>query len=283
MTDIRIRSPYIAFLVLGALLALARPAVGKDAAAKNPFPLELSVKPAAGQFRPGEAVLAEVTLTNPGSRAQTVAGLSHASVRFAFEPAKPAQNRRQARFVEPIYSPKEPAPGEQTLKPGESVKRTFVFTVLTLERGEFLLRAVYAKPGEDSPQKALKSWARPALFAVVGEKVFAHRTPDGRLAKPDALRLASARVGGKPRKAEAILALDEAGFECWWVNVWPEGADKARGFLVNPYLAEISEEVAPFSAAQATLASTTLSRDSKAMQKIRDQRSARKPAASPSR
>lgn len=210
-------------------------------------PLELSLSLDAETYQPGQPVICSVAIAPVGDDPEQVLTPDHSTMTFMLQPAEIGGNERM-KVIEPVHSPKEPAARLHTLPPGETLPRRFLFTRLTLERGDFQLMAIYETLDPESAGP-LKIYAEPVPFAVAGEAAYAHRYPSGLLTIDDAKQLAREAVGRPEARAEAILRRDEKGFLKWWVNVYGAGADAAveRAFFVDPYRAVIWREAQPFS------------------------------------
>jgi hypothetical protein len=233
--------------------------------------LELQISLNAEKYQPGEPVRCELTLTNPTDSAATVLTPDHDSMAFSVQPKRKGAPS-ELRLVQPVASTQEPTGTPLALAPHTSMKRSFVFTVLTLERGEFLLAAVYSATQPSPARPAEKAYAKPVLLTVAGAKAFAHRYSDGLLAREDALSLAAGQLKEKVQRSDALLIRDEMGFLKWWVNLWldgPAGQQPVKSYFVDPYLARVWGEAKPFTDSDRPKA-TRISRDSQAIQKMRD-------------
>jgi hypothetical protein len=231
--------------------------------------LELTLTVKNGEYRPGEAVVADLTLRNKTGQPLTVRMLDHASMKFACAPLEGDTPGEQI-IHEPIFSAKEPKDTDAVIAPGGKVQRRFVFTRLTFKRGDFLLQAVYeSTPAVGYTRPAEKVYARPVKFSVKGEKAVVHRYVDGLMAKEDAIALAQGRLGNKAGKADAILIEDPLGYMKWWVNIEPQGGGAVRSWWIDPYLAKIWKDVSPFQ--QKDIESqVNINKDSKAVQKLKE-------------
>lgn len=231
------------FLIL-ILTACARLSTG---AAGQAADLKLTMKLSKEKYQPGEPVTAMVTLTNAGGAPVSTPMLDHASVTFTVQPQKSGA-ANESRFVQPVFSEKEPAGQGRGLPAGESISRNFVFTNLTFERGGFALAAVYTRSPDNPLRAPRKSYAKAAGFTVEGKKAFAHRYLSGLLSREDAVALATARAGGKVTGSDTLLITDEAGFAKWWVNLTLEGG-AVKSWFIDPVFAQVWKEARPFTAA----------------------------------
>jgi len=173
-------------------------------------------------YLPGEAILCRITLRNQGAEPLELPVLDRSTVSFAFWPKGPGGDL-EMRYAEPIASTKEriySSSGETgVVAPGGKLERLFIFTTLSLERGEYRLQATYSRPDETTPGAELRAFAETVEFKVEGERVAAHRYSDGVLAKEDAIELAKREAAAPTRDAQAIMVYDEKGFLKWWVNL----------------------------------------------------------------
>ena len=230
-------------LACSSLSMLHRGGSGADA-----LPMELSISLNAEKYQPGEPVHCELTLVNSTNSTRTVLTPDHDSVAFSFQPKRKG-DQSELRLIQPVASSQEPTGTPVSLAPHASLKRPFVFTALTLERGEFLLTAVYSATQPSPARPAEKAYAKPVHLTVAGAKVFAHRYGDGLLSREDALRLAAGQVKEKVQKSDALLIRDGMGFLKWWVNLWlegPAGQQTVKSYFVDPYLARVWGEAQPF-------------------------------------
>lgn len=262
-----VRLSLFAVLGLGLLAATgcARLRGGDPARALT---LELALD--APAYAPGAPVVAQLTLTNTGGRAVEAVSLDRTALTFSFRPAQAAGPQSGLLLVEPVYSEKEPAGQGLRLKPGEAQTRRFVLTRLTLERGAYFVQAIYALPRPSGERPAPKVYARAVPFKVEGEKVFAHRYPDGLITRQEAIARAAAQAGFQPAKSDALLVTNQLGFREWWINLAPTGGGATKSFYVNPYTARvIGPAQRPFTAEDQGLRATP-PKDSKAAQQVRE-------------
>ena len=234
--------------------------------------LELTASLNAETYQPGQAVICELTLTNGGKHECTVPVPDHTNVQFSFMPRQP-DGLAKMKLPEPVYSEKQPTGDTAVLAAGEAVTRRFVFTQLTIDRGEFGLRPVFAIESPDPGGVPEKVYAPPVGFKVEGEKVVLNRYPDGLVTKDEAIRLATEKAGAGVSRSEARMILDSKGFKQWQVNLWMEGSDPAKpakAYYVSPYLGKVWVETTPFD--QQVEQERTLREDSKILEKFREKR-----------
>lgn len=222
-----------------------------------PQDLQLTLTLSKPKYLPGEPVAAMLTLTNASGKAVVANSLDHASVSFSVMP-RLKNGPGDMRFIDPVYSEKEPVGKTMRLDPlgstSSTIYRTFYFTTLSFERGDFLLEAVYSRPPENSSSPAPKTYAKPVLFTVEGQKVFAHRyLGEGLISREDAVGLATAaaKAAGRVSASDTLLITDELGFKNWWVNLKIAGpaGPVVKSYFVNPYIAQVRAEAQPFTAA----------------------------------
>lgn len=221
--------------------------------------LKLDVSLERAEFRPGEAVVATVRMTNASEEPIEVRDLSAESappvnvsgpVEFFFGPTD--RQRRVQRF--PVVSPKEEmqrgprSTKTVSLAPGESKTRQFVLTSLTEHTGEFIVQ-VHLDPYMDlQARRTGKIYSEPVYYQVKGQPVFS-RDSKGLILMEDAQELAADQAPGQVRTTDALLVRDDVGFYKWWVNVdyaSVEGATQRRAYLVDPYIGRIWSEAKPF-------------------------------------
>jgi hypothetical protein len=263
-------------------------ALGQIADPDASLQLQISAQPL---YLPGQAVIFDVELTNLDLGTKRLLSLDHRSLVFYMFPAT-EEGRRSVRKIEPVYSESEPTGLMTPLAAGQSLKRRFLFTQLTFERGQFVLMAECTQPGksitdlplegkskkkrskkntpgDSTPQKI---YSAPFTYSVAGDKVAAHRYLNGLLSRKDALALASGEVKGEVIETESIRILDEMGFEKYWVNVRyrdASGQDAVRSFFIDPHLARVWKEAQrPFNS-KATSGGKPFPNDSKIYKDIR--------------
>jgi len=184
-------------------------------------------------YRPGEAVLATVEVTNNTPAPLQALALNAKSLVFVFgKQDDPERMERQA-----VASEQEKLDEAATLAPGQPARRQFVLTRLSEFPGPLVLQVQYRPGGEAATRIAPKIFSNPVQYQVAGARLL-RRDPEGFILKEEALRLARAAYKGQTEEAQAVFVRDEAGFYRWWVNLKPKGAAPGGlvGYFVNPYL-----------------------------------------------
>lgn len=205
-------------------------------------------------YRPNEAVVMEVTVTNTTQETIAITQLDSVSTSFWF--GLSAEDRRVER--PPVVSSLEEADLKRRgseivqLKPGKKISRKFVHTRLTRDAGAYSVQ-VHMSPFVDiTDHRTGKLYSNFAEFKVEGEPVFA-RDNMGYMMAEDAVKLVKEKVQstqGEVFGTDHILALDEsAGFYAWWVNLdykLPDGSAYRTSYIVDPYMGRIKEKAKPF-------------------------------------
>jgi len=228
-------------LLAGALLAalplgcanLAK----KEAAAPR---LEVVATLDSVEYRPGEAVVCTVKVTNAGDAPAPAGSLSADTLEFWYGPAGTDLRYRR----EPVRSSKEEGFEPCTIAPKASISRRFVFTRLTEEGGHFALHTLYSPGGNVAGKPGT---AGPAfLYRVDGQRLF-RRDENGLIRKQDALEVLRQEMGCDLTSAEAKLVRNEAGFLDWFVTAEAKGDGQPlrRACFVNPYTGVIRAEAKP--------------------------------------
>ena len=260
-----------ALIIIGLGCVLLAPASCARFSARKgaDSPLRLTIQLPKAQFLPGEVVKAEVALLNPTGQPVEVPMLDHTTLSFSFAP-KAKGGDKELRYIEPVFSPKEPSAAPIALAPGTCLQRTFLFTKLTFERGAFVLQPIYSIPESGTTKPARRTYAKAVAFSVAGAKVFAHRTLDGLLTQDDAIALARREIKTKPKHAEAMLVTDEKGFPKWWVNLELAGpgakGGSVKSYFIDPIQAKVWREAKPFTRTPPS----EPPKNSKLMQEFRD-------------
>lgn len=199
----------------------------------------------AETFRPGEAVVCTVKVTNEGDAPAPAGSLSAETLEFWFGPADTDLRYRR----EPVRSSKEKGFEAITIAPRQSVSRRFVLTRLTEEEGRFALHVLYSPQGNVAGKPGLGGPA--FLYQVDGQRLF-RRDENGLIRKEDAIEVAKREVGGEVADARAKLVRNEAGFLDWLVTaeVKADGRVAQRAFFINPYTGAVRVEARPDAAAQ---------------------------------
>ena len=206
-------------------------------------PLEVTLALNADSYQIGEPALATVTVTDKGQPASGAAGqpdvlvpaLDDTTLRFhVAQQGSPLQVRRK-----PVL-PQTCAPEPHALAGGQSVSRTFLFTRLTEEPGQWAL--VVTLSGCQSPAGAAQ--VMPAYYSKMAEfrvadTVMFKRDSDGLITKEQAVALVRKHAGcGEDVPARVVpVPLEGTGLYVW--TVFLGSADdplrNAAAFTVNPY------------------------------------------------
>lgn len=205
-------------------------------------------------YRPNEAVVMEVTITNTTSETIQIAKLDSSSASFFYGVS--AEDRRVERF--PVVSSLEEADLKRRgseimqLQPGKKHSRKFVHTRLTRDPGSYTAQ-VHAAPFLDiTDHRTGKLYSNFAPYEVAGEPIFA-RDNMGLMMAEDAVRIAKEKVQatqGEVFATDHILAEDQtAGFYAWWVNLdykLPDGSAYRTSYIVDPYTGVVKDKANPF-------------------------------------
>jgi hypothetical protein len=207
-------------------------------------PLQLRVQSEANTYAPGQAVALTVELQNVSGAPIQSPPLNHLTVSFLLRPAGP-KGQKAIRETLPVFSVKEQLRSDatQSIEPGDRQQRTFLFTQLTVERGDFVLLAT-CQSGKDS-----KIHAEPFAFSVQGDRVARHRYLNGLVTRDDAIKLAAQKFRIPTENADAMLIQDEMGFLKWHINlpgVASDGKPVTRSCFVDPYWGRVWREAQPF-------------------------------------
>ncbi|MCX7014823.1 MAG: hypothetical protein NTW86_20120 [Candidatus Sumerlaeota bacterium] len=211
------------------------------------------------QYRPGDAVVVAVELTNMTDKPLPARWPNFDSLQFFFGSTDKKVPFRRS----PVYS-KDEIPLQFSMKELESGgkwRRNFLLTRLTESPGEFVLTVGYTPsaprlPGVDpKDQKSEKaaprmSWSNVVLYTVGGDRAL-HRDSKGVLLKGDAVALAKQRLARPVADVKTELIWDEYGFLEWWVclTVAPETLTASEppkhACFVNAYTGRVRPEEAP--------------------------------------
>lgn len=226
------------FLLIGGLCQT--PWAKDKAPAADPIELKLTLDKAA--YRPGEAVLATVEVSNKTRGALKAYKLNAKSVVLVF--GKEDDPERMERRV--VVSELETLDLYTSLEPGVAQKRTFLVTRLTEFAGPMAVQAHYIAGGEVAAKAGPKIYSNAAAYKVEGKRAL-RRDPEGFIVKDEALRLAlAAAKGGEAGDAQAIFVRDEAGFYKWYVNVKPKGGGETAAWFIDPYKGSVWHKAKPF-------------------------------------
>lgn len=198
-------------------------------------------------YRPEEAMLAKVTLTNVSDQALTVRALDPYSVHFLFQ--RPSDREGMKRS--PVVSNKEPNNRMIQLAPGQSQEYRFILTRLTHYLGDFNAVAVYEPNPSYGTAYVPEVYSEPMQYSVQGDLPF-QRDAEGLILEEDAIAIAKRQVNGEIAGAQAVLIEDEMGLYRFWVNLRMAGSSsqgESQGnlisYMVDPYLGH-AREAQPF-------------------------------------
>jgi hypothetical protein len=241
---------WVAVLALGGCVFFAQP--GKlEGKSRDCAPDQINLRLSLDKkvYRPGEAMVMEVALTNTTGKEQPLPRLDVRSLSFWF--GQVGEERRLQRT--PVVSKKEEKDlkekgGEEaSLKPGQSWTRSFVHTGLTPETGQYVaqvhLESVLAGTSADN-----KLYSNAPSYQVQGERLF-KRDSQGLLELGEAFDLAAKQLTASVVSKDGILIEDEMGFYKWWINLdtlTPDGRPVKTGFLIDPYLGRVWSKAQPF-------------------------------------
>jgi len=220
-------------IVLGLLGCAATPKVP---------PVELTLTLNAASYQIGEPVLATVRFANESQGAEAggapivIPALDESTLKFhLMERGSPVPMRRR-----PVL-PEKPQPEARTVAAHESVSRTFLFTRLTAEPGEWALQV--ALSGCESQGATVEVvpayYSRLAEYHVTDKVMFKRDPNSGLITREQATALARERAG-QPEAAPAravLVPIGETGLYEWTLFMgeqkgWPEDG---MAFTVNPY------------------------------------------------
>jgi len=202
-------------------------------------PIELTLKVAQENLRPGDAVIAYAWVRNAGNRTLRIQMLDASSVEFfAVGPGGTIR-------VRPVVTPKEELGTVNDVEPGKALPtptaRTFVFATLADRPGTYSLQAIYHPAPKGAVSDLPPVYSKAAKFKVEG-KPSCRRDRDGILLKEDAIALARRAVTRPTSGTEALLLENDAGFLVWRVALTIDPKDLRPGearrqvVYVNPYV-----------------------------------------------
>jgi hypothetical protein len=204
--------------------------------------VELTVSLNADSYQIGEPVLATVRFTNEAEGAKNgapqlvVPALDDSTLKFYM--AKQGSAVRMKR--QPVL-PENSPPEAHTLPAQKSVSRTFLFTRLTAEPGDWgLVAALSGCQSQTGTVGLMPTYYSKIAEYRVTDKVMLQRDPySGLITRDQAIALARKQAAkGDAEGARAVLVpLEDTGLYVWTVFVG-EGKDwlhDATAFTVNPY------------------------------------------------
>ncbi len=202
-------------------------------------------------YRPNEPVLATLRVQNLIEHPLKIYKLDAHAVTFY----KINVSIGEPMEVMPVFSEKEPLLTVEEVKPHGGMERTFVFTTITKENGEYALQAFFDRSPLGGTKGHPTVISEPKYFHVSGTAPY-ERDGKGVLKKKDAIEIIKRRLGQPVKEAFATLVKNEAGFYDWWVTLTIEGESDEKGqplqkaYFINPYLAAVRKEAKPYTAPQ---------------------------------
>lgn len=200
-------------------------------------------------FQPGEPVILKVTLKNTGRKDYPVFSLDYRSLEFYARPAS-ADPDMPLRAYDPVFSPREEPENLVNLEAGGQIERRFLLTLMTFERGSYLLQTQYQSPDIEDMANPVKVFSDPVPFSVEGAKVYARRYLNGLIVEEDAIAIAEKYLKKDTTDSDIRLVIDEMGFYKWQVNLHilaENGGQAIRSFYVCPYQGVVKGEASvPF-------------------------------------
>lgn len=212
-------------------------------------------------YRPGEAILAQVTVLNTTNQTLRVRVLdafsgppenAEGSVSFWFGPEN--SQRRTQRFpvisrVE-LQNRRENAEKTVEIAPQQTITRPFLLTRFTTEPGRFVAQVHITPFWQSDPlaQRVGKVFSNSVPYTVYGDILF-DRDSRGLVYLEEAINLAAATTPGDIMLTDAMLIEDEMGFYKWWVNVDyrdPSGEMRKIAYLVDPYQGRVWSKARQF-------------------------------------
>lgn len=210
-------------------------------------------------FRPGEAVIVYLTVSNTTEETIVVRGMSASTAPpggiegvVSFWYGRANSLRRLQRYpVVSTYEERQMASAETPtveIEPGGTISRRFLLTRITPEPGTYRFQAHFDAYSIIRSQRLGKVFSNSLRYEVHGDMLF-ERDSKGLILLEEAIRVASARAPGDVQLVDAILIRDEGGFFKWWVNV--DYANEAHevskaGYLIDAYRGHIWKEADPF-------------------------------------
>ncbi len=240
--------------VLLASCSLFSPSAWKSAKDKEPEPADQLLLRATldkSAYRPGEAILMRVSLTNTTPQSLSIKKLNAKSLTFWFGDVREGRRFERNAVVSKLEEKSINEAGTEVdeLKPGESWERQFLLTRLTAEDGDYVAQ-VHMIPYADADSSGTsKIFSNAPRYQVYGDRLF-ERDNGGLLQRKDAVKIASADLQAGSPLSDALLVEDEkVGFLVWWINLTyknPQGEQVQTGYLVDPYWGKIRSRVKPF-------------------------------------
>jgi len=217
---------------VGFLTGCAKPAMTTD-------PLTVSVALSKSSYKIGEAVVATVEIENHTREAVELIRFDHTVLDFVYaKKGAPARIHR-----EPVYAASV-RPERRKLLPGKSCSRSFLFTRLTAEEGEYALQVGFKYSASEESHMSRTIYSRLVPFTVVKEVALRRDPVNGLILKEQAAELARQWVKEKVTAVEPTLVpLQNSGLFAWVVIVTVEQADKREtkyALQVNAYTGKVT-------------------------------------------
>ncbi|MBI3736739.1 hypothetical protein HY256_09535 [Candidatus Sumerlaeota bacterium] len=204
-------------------------------------------------YRPGEAVIMEVTVTNTTDKPIRIQKLDSRSASFWVGSKNSEERFQRMPVISKLEEKSLNAAGSDltVLEPHKSLTRPFIHTFLTKEPGTYLTQAHLSPFADITSTHTGKIYSNPSEFEVRGDPLFG-RDSEGLILKKDAEALGRelAKSDGEVLKTDSILAEDQhAGFYIWWVNVECKRADGSvirTAYVIDPYRGRSKGRGKPF-------------------------------------
>ncbi len=189
----------------------------------------------------GAPVFAEVTLTNTGDAAVTVARPSAHTVDFFRQPA----DAPEPRHTQQVSCPLE-APSFVVIQPRASHARVIPLNFATAAPGSYRLFAVYGSEPEAGVELTAKLTSNAVPFTVTLPVVL-ERNEVGLITEQEARRIALQHFGGKALRVDARLIQDERYRTfVYWVTIHRAAGDPAgatpQSCLIDAALGHVRAE-----------------------------------------
>jgi membrane-bound inhibitor of C-type lysozyme len=224
-------------LAFALLLGAAALASG-CATAQLEDPVELELQVNADKYQIGEPVTATVTVRNKASTGVVVPALDNSTLGFYL-----GQSGTGLRMKRRPVLPQGLPPEQRVVAPGAAVSRSFLFTELTFEPGDWGVMASLS--GHRAAGGALlpECYSKPAYFAVEDSVMFQRDPFSGIIVADQAIALARAQAQAPPEtRARAVLAkMGGSGLYFWTVLIGgdAEGGGGAEAYQVNAYTGRV--------------------------------------------
>jgi hypothetical protein len=184
----------------------------------------------------GQPVMATLVVTNDSESELLIPAMDESTLRFRW--GRIGSNEVLAR--KPVLPQGWPALA-RVVEPHKSAARTFLFTRITAEPGEWgLIAGVYECRVGNETATSLPALYCPAATFTVSEEVMYRRDPySGVITEEQAIELAGREAGLEVTEGARalLLPIDESGLHRWIVLFGGDDAPLQNGaaFEVNPY------------------------------------------------